>query len=253
MPNIDPDSSSARLTSADVAARDLALCELAREWRRQMETSPDAVGARLTSFDAIYAALQRTPMNETVDHRSISVREAVRELAPPVASDRDAPHIPEWVPQRRAGRGRSWMLQAAAAAVVAAVGAWVGRVTAPVGPSVVGVGQPVAATDVRIDASGMAIYPSVQHATLALSSAQQQYERAALWLAANDTGATNRDVYRARLAALDQMMAASRAALRDAPQDPLLNHYFLSAYTARETTLQQLGITLPVDKTVERY
>ena len=49
------------------------------------------------------------------------------------------------------------------------------------------------------------------------------------------------------------MMSASRAALREAPQDPLLNHYFLSAYSAREATLQALGGTLPVDKTLERY
>jgi phosphopantetheinyl transferase len=55
------------------------------------------------------------------------------------------------------------------------------------------------------------------------------------------------------LAALDDMMAASRAALREAPQDPLLNHYFLSAWAAREATLQQLGAALPVDKLVERY
>ena len=53
--------------------------------------------------------------------------------------------------------------------------------------------------------------------------------------------------------ALDQMMAASRAALRDAPQDPILNHYYLAAYNAREATLQQLVSTLPADKVIERY
>ena len=47
--------------------------------------------------------------------------------------------------------------------------------------------------------------------------------------------------------------AASRAALRDAPQDPVLNQYYLAAYTAREATLQQLMGTLPVNKTIERY
>jgi predicted ArsR family transcriptional regulator len=57
----------------------------------------------------------------------------------------------------------------------------------------------------------------------------------------------------ARLAALDQMMAASRAALREAPQDPVLNHYYLSAYSAREATLQALSGALPVDKVIERY
>ncbi|MFN9089844.1 MAG: hypothetical protein ACK5W7_20260 [Gemmatimonadaceae bacterium] len=96
-------------------------------------------------------------------------------------------------------------------------------------------------------------YATIEQATAVLERAQRDYERASLWLAANDTTAHDSDVYRARLAALDQMMAASRAALRDAPQDPVLNHYFLAAYTAREATLQQLGGTLRVDKTIERY
>ena len=90
-------------------------------------------------------------------------------------------------------------------------------------------------------------------ATALLDRAQRDYERAALWLAANDSIPQSSEVYRARLAALDEMMAASRAALREAPQDLLLNHYFLSAWAAREATLQQLGAALPVDKLVERY
>jgi hypothetical protein len=96
-------------------------------------------------------------------------------------------------------------------------------------------------------------FASVEQATDVLNRAQRDYERASLWLAANDSTVRDSDVYRARPAALDQMMAASRAALREAPQDPVLNHYSLAAYTAREATLQQLGGTLPVDKVIERY
>ena len=58
-------------------------------------------------------------------------------------------------------------------------------------------------------------FVSVGQATDVLSSAQRNYENASLWLAANDTTVRSSDVYRARLAALDQMMTASRAALRD--------------------------------------
>lgn len=101
--------------------------------------------------------------------------------------------------------------------------------------------------------TGAPSFASVTDATAALTRAQQEYERASLWLASNDTTSRSSDVYRARLAALDQMMAASRAALRDAPQDPVLNHYFLAASTAREATLQQLSAALPVDKTIESY
>jgi hypothetical protein len=93
----------------------------------------------------------------------------------------------------------------------------------------------------------------VDEATAALFQAQRDYERASLWLASNDTTMRDPEVFRARLAALDQMMEASRVALRDAPQDPVLNHYYLAAYSAREATLQALGGALPVDKTIERY
>ena len=96
-------------------------------------------------------------------------------------------------------------------------------------------------------------FSSVTQATSVLSRAQHDYERASLWLAANDSTPHDSDVYRARLAALDQMMAASRAALIDSPQDPVLNQYYLAAFSAREATLQQLGTSLPVGKTIERY
>jgi hypothetical protein len=96
-------------------------------------------------------------------------------------------------------------------------------------------------------------YRSVEQATIALNEAQREYERASLWLASNDTTLRDPEVFRARLAALDQMMEASRVALRDAPQDPVLNHYYLAAHSAREATLQALGSALPVDKIIERY
>lgn len=102
-------------------------------------------------------------------------------------------------------------------------------------------------------ANGGASFESVGQATQVLDQAQHDYERASMWLAANDTTVRGSDVYRARLAALDQMMAASRAGLRDAPQDPLLSQYYRAAYAAREATLQQLGSALPVDKTIEGY
>jgi hypothetical protein len=141
-----------------------------------------------------------------------------------------------------------WMRVAAALALTAG-GALFGRLST---------GAPLLADDYGVTArpavaSAGDDFASVQQASDVLYRAQRDYERASLWLAANDSTVHDSDVYRARLAALDQMMAASRAALRDAPQDPVLNHYFLAAYTAREATLQALGGTLPVDKSLERY
>jgi hypothetical protein len=51
---------------------------------------------------------------------------------------------------------------------------------------------------------------------------------------------------RARLAALDEVMPKVREALYEAPQDPMLNQYYLTTYEARESTLRQLARALPV-------
>jgi hypothetical protein len=155
-------------------------------------------------------------------------------------------------------------LRAAAALVLVAGGAALGRVTSgPPSPTgdrsatVAGVmAESLGMGDVSLQPATYGAageFASVSQATSLLSRAQRDYERASLWLAANDSTPHDSDVYRARLAALDQMMAASRAALTDAPQDPVLNQYFLAAFSAREATLQQLGTSLPVGKTIERY
>jgi hypothetical protein len=153
-----------------------------------------------------------------------------------------------------------FLRRAAAAVVLLTGGAVLGRMSGEISAArAMGAegAEAAAAATARPVAFGSALppdgYATIEQATAVLERAQRDYERASLWLAANDTTARDSDVYRARLAALDQMMAASRAALRDAPQDPVLNHYFLAAYTAREATLQQLGGALPVDKTIERY
>lgn len=85
---------------------------------------------------------------------------------------------------------------------------------------------------------------------------QVDYERASAFLAATDSGPQvlgEPDLYRDRLAGLDEMTAASLSALKAAPRDPLLSQYFLSATAAREATIRQLGNVLPVGATVARF
>jgi hypothetical protein len=53
-------------------------------------------------------------------------------------------------------------------------------------------------------------------------------------------------LYQARLDVLDQAVAATRAALYRAPQDPVLNQYYLTTLGARDLTLQQMGQVVPV-------
>lgn len=99
-------------------------------------------------------------------------------------------------------------------------------------------------------------FSSPADARKTLLRAQTDYQRAAAFLAATDIGpriAGAPDMYRDRLAGLDEMTAASLSALQNAPKDPLLNQYYLSAAAAREATLQQLGNSLPVGTKMVRF
>jgi hypothetical protein len=98
-------------------------------------------------------------------------------------------------------------------------------------------------------------FATTEEAMEALRQAQHDYERAALYLATNDT--TNveaaAEMYRTRLAALDQMAEASLRALEQAPADPIMNQVYLSTLGAREMTLARLGGTLPVGARLTRF
>jgi hypothetical protein len=64
----------------------------------------------------------------------------------------------------------------------------------------------------------------------------------------------NPSQYRTRLAALDNVMAEIRGALKEAPQDPVINQYYLQTVGAREATLRQLGTTLrPAGVSLNRF
>jgi hypothetical protein len=204
--------------------------------------SPDAAAPRLVEFDAILAGLRGVERS-------------------PIAAVAAAPTMP---PVRVTAPRRSFMpaLRQAAAVVLlmgggAVLGRMSGEVSASRGDRAGAVAEPLRASASPVSLSDRPFadlsYGSVEQATIALNEAQREYERASLWLASNDTTMRDPEVFRARLAALDQMMEASRVALRDAPQDPVLNHYYLAAYSAREATLQALSSALPVDKIIERY
>lgn len=206
------------------------------------------------------AAALRTSAPATDGPRMVAFEQIVQGLREP-STDRGptvagvVPRVPRAYGEAR-GRRRSlgpMLRQAAAVLLLVGGGAALGRMSA--GSGAVGAASfgtmRAAAADARPFAD--LSFASVDEATAVLNEAQRDYERASLWLASNDSTTRDPEVYRARLAALDQMMEASRVALRDAPQDPVLNHYYLAAYSAREATLQALGGALPVDKTIERY
>ncbi len=141
-----------------------------------------------------------------------------------------------------------WVLRAAAGVALVLGGAIAGRLSTQVslGPA-----------DGAEVATALPAFTSTDEAVRVLTAAQQQYQDAAAFLAAQDTSSRfigmNQDSYRARLNALDEIAAATRAALYRAPQDPMLNQYYLTTIGAREATLRQIGATLPETRRMERY
>ena len=155
-----------------------------------------------------------------------------------------APLMTAPVPARR------WMLRAAAGFALLLGGVALGRATTGV-PFPIGVAS---------DASAIAAAPSFasnDDAIEALSSAQRQYQSAAAFLAGQDSSARvigmDQASYQTRLTALDEIAAAARAALYRAPQDPMLNQYYLTTLGAREATLRQIGATMPATSRLGRY
>ena len=99
-------------------------------------------------------------------------------------------------------------------------------------------------------------FGTVEDALATLETSQRNYDRAVAFIAAHDSTVQSPDagdVYRTRLAALDEMAETSRQALSVAPTDPVLNQYYLSTLGAREVTLRQLGSVLPPGTRLSRF
>ena len=99
-------------------------------------------------------------------------------------------------------------------------------------------------------------FGTVEEALASLEDAQRKYDRAVAFIAAHDSTQHSPeagDVFRTRLAALDEMAEASRQALSVAPADPVLNQYYISTLGAREVTLRQLGSVLTPGKRMTRF
>jgi hypothetical protein len=171
-----------------------------------------------------------------------------------------------------------WM-QVAAGLVLAVGGAAIGRATAsaPVIPAStqqtasnndqaandpqsintpVSTSQEAPAADQGQLASNGATFKSPDEAWDVLNRSGAEYQRASAYL--SSTGATQPmptepSQYRTRLAALDNVMQEMRGALKEAPQDPVINQYYRATVGVREATLRQLGTTLPAGARLNRY
>jgi len=144
-------------------------------------------------------------------------------------------------------RGFPWWLQAAAAVVLLAGGMAIGRLPAFAGSETATTPAP---SDARLawSADTMSTFRSMEEAMAVLRRAERDYTMAMMYLSGQDTVARvadDPDIYRARLAALDEMAGVALDAVHRAPQDPMMNGYYLSTLGARDATLRQLGEKLP--------
>ena len=90
-------------------------------------------------------------------------------------------------------------------------------------------------------------FNSPEEAWNVLNRAGEEYQAASAYLSASNTEVpmpSNPSQYRTRLAALDGVMSEIRGAMKEAPQDPVINQYYLTTVSAREATLRQLGTKL---------
>ena len=211
----------------DEAAHLAACRECAREQAAHEELVAMAARERNTVLD-----------RPLTDWRSLSARLT------------DEPDRITRAPARGRGLPRAWM-QIAAGLVIAAAGMVVGRTTAGyTAIATASVGQPARGAD------SLRSPASVEDAMALMRRAESDYRLAAAFVVAHDTslhGDAGIDRYRQRLAALDRVSDAALAAANQAPADPVINQYLISARTAREVTLQQLNGSLPAGMSLSSY
>jgi hypothetical protein len=211
---------AAHITTCDVCSGELAAL---RKLARMAAAAQVVSGAPISSFDALAPRLRAEGLI---------------------------------APSNRGAVVRVWSVRIAAGLVLVAGGAVAGRATAtrqelPTLPIASGADTNAAAAQ----PSGR--FKTTDEAMKALAAAQQTYQTAAEFLAAQDTTAhfigLNQNTYRTRLKALDDITASTRTALYQAPQDPVLNQYYLNTLAARNATLTQLRQSTPATNQFRGY
>ena len=225
-----------------VEAQHLASCAACARERNAYRTlvamaraERDAIGLPLTRWESIAGAL---------------VAESSLGASTPAVVTR-SPMLEPAARGRLLGFSRLPM-RAAAGFLLVAGGVLAGRISA--GASALPLRGDRVAAQRTADSREMANVPdsgafsSVEEARATQLRSEMLYQQAAAFLAQHDTSAAgdyNPEVVKSRLAALDQMISTTRAAMREAPHDPVINGYYLTTVNQREATLRQLNTVLP--------
>ncbi len=203
---------SAHITTCDACSHELVA---QRKLARMAAAAGPVTDGTISNFDALLPRLRAEGLVAAPDRRAIAI---------------------------------TWGMRAAASMALLAGGVLAGRMSVAAqggsaGTSVANGGQVTAGAD-------PVAFRTPDDAVKALSASQQAYSTAAAYLAAQDTTShfigLNEGTYRTRLNALDEILATTRAALYQAPQDPVLNQYYQGTLSARQSTLVQLRGVMPV-------
>jgi hypothetical protein len=151
---------------------------------------------------------------------------------------------PELVVSSRS-RWSAGLLRVAAALLLVAGGAGLGRMTAQTDPAAAT--SAAAVTQLSTEAL-LPEYISHEQALAALERLDMAYQHAASFLAEYDsvTYSDDPETFRNRLAALDRVGHTMREALSESPWDPVINSYYMTAMSQRAATMRQLNQALPV-------
>jgi hypothetical protein len=206
----------------------------------------DAIGIPLTRWDSIAGALASEPITAAPS----ATAAAMTPSATGAAIVRPA--------RGRRIRFLRTPVRAAAGFLLLAGGAMIGRVSAGASPLPVGSArsdagsQQIAGANAGLSTASRErdsqTFASIEDARLAQLRSEAMYQQAAAFLADHDSSSTteyNPEMVKSRLAALDQMITTTRAAMREAPHDPVINGYYLTTVGQREVALRQLNTALP--------
>jgi hypothetical protein len=227
MSHLDPerlaalaDDTPTPIESAHITTCDACSAELVAQRRlvRMAAAAGPLTDGPLSNFEALVPRLEAEGLIAKADRRAVLIR---------------------------------WTMRAAASLALVAGGVLVGRLSVAAPNGVVAQGAEASGgSSLVVGAEPVSSFRTPDDAVKALSLSQQTYQSAAAYLAAQDTTShfigLSENTYRTRLTALDGILAATRAALYQAPQDPVLNQYYQGTLSARQATLVQLRGVTPV-------
>lgn len=246
-----------------------------------LPNTPGTPGTPHLTADRLAALADEVPSTPELAHltgcdacaRERAVHQSMLELAG-AESARIGPPITAWeslapvlVADGVIDRGRGLELRArqvrhpwkqvAAAAVLLAGGMMAGRFTA--GAPALPLGELAAQASVpwrAPRADTLSRFASLDDARAAQVRSQLLYQSATAFIAERDPASRAADspaAMRTRLAALDRTRQVMGEALQDAPYDPVINGYYMTALGQREATLQQLNTVMPASMRATSY